>query len=215
MRSKKYVIGTGSLLQWAMASWAEVAGDESLHAIDVGQEADYRFELRDLAELSPQDATAFVAWGPQFLNFRRLELMGELKARGFKMPALVCRGAVVAASATLGENCAVGAAAVLGALCKVGFNSYIGAAAVIGNGATLGSSVWLADGVQIGSSARVGNNATIGYGVTVENSVAIGRQCILDIPGRYNTALADKVFITAAFPSGVLVINSCGPGVSN
>ena len=53
MRSKKYVIGTGALLQWAMASWAEVACDEQLHAVDVGQDTDYRFNLRDLAELSP------------------------------------------------------------------------------------------------------------------------------------------------------------------
>ena len=213
MRSKKYVIGTGEMLQWAMASWAEVDCGEELRAIDVGQDTDYRFNLRDLAELSPHDITAFVTWGPQFLNFRRLELMGELKTRGFKMPGLVCPGAVVAASATLGENCTIGAGAVVGALCKIGFNSYIGAAAVIGSGAALGSSVWLADGVQVGAGARIGANAMLGVGVILASAATVGRQCILDIPGRRVTPLPDKSMFNASFPKGVFIVDGGGKPV--
>ena len=214
MLSKKYVIGNGLLLEWAMASWAEVAPDQKLHAIDVGQDSDYRFDLCALAELSPHDATAFVAWGPQFLNFRRLELMGELKARGFRMPPLICRGAIVAASATLGENCAVGAAAVVGTGCKVGFNSYIGAVALVGSGAHLGSSVWVADGAQIGTGARVGTNSMLGRGVILSDGVITGRQCILDIPGRQMTPLADKVFFKASFPAGIEIIDVGSASIS-
>ena len=214
MLSKKYVIGNGLLLEWAMASWAEVAPDQKLHAIDVGQDGDYRFDLCSLAELSPHDATAFVAWGPQFLNFRRLELMGELKARGFRMPPLICRGAIVAASATLGENCAVGAAAVVGTGCKVGFNSYIGAVALVGSGAHLGSSVWVADGAQIGTGARIGTNSMLGRGVILSDGVIMGRQCILDIPGRQMTPLADKVFFNASFPAGIEIIDVGSASIS-
>lgn len=210
MLSKKYVIGHGALLDWAMASWTEVTPEQALEAIDVGQDGNYRFDLSALANVSPKDATAFVAWGPQFLNFRRLELMGELKTRGFKMPALVCRGALVAASATLGENCAIGAAAVVGTSCKIGFNSVVGAAALIGNGVHLGPSVWIADGAQIGSGARVGANSMLGRGVILNDGVTVGRQCILDIPGQRLTQLADKNFFNVSFPNGITVLDGGG-----
>lgn len=205
MHSKKYVVGHGALLDWAMTAWTEVDPGIDLHKVDVGQDTDYRFELSVLADLSASEASAFVAWGAQFLNFRRLELMGELKAKGFKMPPLICRGSIVSPTALIGENCFIGAGAVLGADSKIGFNSCIGAATVIGNGAHLGSSVWVADGAQIGLSSRIGNNVTIGRRVIVTDGIVIARQCVLDVPGRRDTDILDKVFITRSFPFGIHV----------
>ena len=210
MPSEKYVIGSGAVLAWALASWAEVAPDETLRSVDIGQDGDYQFDLGVLADISPRDATDFVAWGPHFLNFRRLELMGELKGRGFRMPPLVCRGAVVSATTVLGENCAVGAGAIVGSGCKIGFNSHIGAGALIGCGVQLGSSVWIADGVQIGPEARIGANATLGRGVILDDGVVVGRQSILDLPGRRAIPLPDKTFVTASFPTGAVVIEGGG-----
>lgn len=210
MPSEKYVIGSGALLAWALAAWAEVAPDETIRAIDIGQDSDYQFDLRVLAEISPRAATAFVAWGPQFLNFRRLELMGELKQRGFRLPPLVCRGAVLSGAAELGENCAVGAGAIVGSGCKIGFNSYIGAGALVGTGVQLGASAWVADGVQIGTGARIGANATLGRGVILDEGVVVGRQSILDVPGRRANPLPDKTFVTTAFPTGAVVIEGGG-----
>ncbi|MDM0115253.1 DapH/DapD/GlmU-related protein [Variovorax sp. J22R133] len=210
MPSKKFVIGTGSLLVWAVSAWAEVSPEELLIPIDVGQDADYRFELGALDDVSPQDATAFVVWGSQFLNFRRLELMGELKARGFKLPPLVCKGAIVSSSATLGENCAVGAASVVGSGCKIGFNSHIGAGAIIGHHSIVGTSAWIADGAQLGVHAKIGANASLGRSVVVDDGVSIGRQCVLDLPGRRSSPLPDKTFITTAFPTGIVVVDGGG-----
>ncbi|MDP4075698.1 DapH/DapD/GlmU-related protein [Acidovorax sp. A1169] len=204
----KYVIGSGALLEWAMAAWTEAAPEETLHPLDVVQDGNYTFDLSALNGISPADATAFVAWGPQFLNFRRLELMGEFKTRGFKLPPLICRTAVVAPGVSIGENCAIGAAAVISHGCKIGFNSHIGDGVVVGSGAQVGSSTWIADGVQIGSTARIGNNATLGLGVLISEGLTIGRQCILDRPGMQLKPLADKTFVTTAFPTGVFVIDN-------
>ncbi|QHI97961.1 hypothetical protein GT347_08115 [Xylophilus rhododendri] len=211
MPSEKYVLGSGALLAWALAGWAEIEPQTQLHAIDIGQDKDYRFDLAALQGASPETATAFVAWGPQFLNFRRLELMGELKGRGFRLPPLVCRGALVASGVAVGENCSIGAGSIVGADSKIAFNTVIGAGCIVGTGVQIGASAWIADGVQIGAAARIGANATLGRGVILEDGIAIGKQAVLDLPGRRATPLADKTFITPAFPTAVTIVDGGGP----
>lgn len=210
MSYDKYVVGSGALLDWALASWTEIAPEIKLHRVEITQDDDYRFELQALDSVSPDQATAFVVWSSQFLNFRRLELMGELKSRGFKLPSLICRGAIVSPTASLGENCSVGSGAVVESGCKIGFNSRIGASALIGTGTSLGSSTWVGDGVQIGAKVRIGANATVGSGVILDDELVLGRQCILDIHGRRSMPVADKTFITASFPRGVVVVDGGG-----
>ncbi|WCM88967.1 DapH/DapD/GlmU-related protein [Acidovorax sp. NCPPB 3576] len=209
MPSEKFVIGTGALLAAALAHWSEVASEETLHPIDIGQDRDYRFDLGALAEASPAEATAFVVWGSQFLNFRRLELMGELKSRGFRMPSLICRGAMISATSTIGENCIIGVGASVGPGCRVGFNSVIGAGCVLGADVQIASSSWIADGVHIGMQARVGANAILGTGVIVADGVSIGKQSILDLPGRRSEPLAEKTFLLPAFPFAISIVD-CG-----
>ncbi len=208
MPCEKYVIGTGPSLEWAMAQWAEAAPAEILHRIDVGQDNDYRFDRSGFDGLSPHGgATAFIAWGPQFLNFRRLELMGEFKARGFRLPPLICRGAIIAAGAVIGENCAIGPGAVVGALCQLGFNTVIGCAAVIGHGCRIGASAWIEDGVQIGADSTIGAHATLSRGVLIGAGMEIGKRCVVDVPGRYTTSIASGTFYLPAFPSPVVILN--------
>lgn len=211
MSSDKYIVGAGPLLQWAMAAWAEAEPGATLHPVDIGQDKDYRFDLGALATVVVAEATAFVAWGPQFLNFRRLELMGELKGRGLRLPPLICRGAIVAAGVPVGENCVVGSGSIVGAGSKIGFNTVIGAGCILGAGVQVGSSAWIADGVQVGASARIGANATLGRGVILDEGLSIGRQAVLDQPGRRSTPLADKTFLTPAFPDAVTVVDYGSP----
>lgn len=207
MSFDKYIIGSGILLDWAMAAWAQASPHEQLHPVDIGQDMHHHFDLSALDSVAPQDATAFVAWGPQFLNFRRLELMGELKVRGFRLPPLACSGSIVAANVTLAENCTVSAGAVVGAGCKIGFNTFIGAGCILGPGVVIGASAWIADGVQIGMQAKVGSNATLGRGVILADGVSIGKQSVLDIPGRRTEALPDKTFVLPAFSGVVSIID--------
>lgn len=203
----KYLIGTGVLLEWAMASWREVEPDTVLHPIDIGQDRDYRFDLSTLSDVRADAATAFVAWGPQFLNFRRLELMSELKGRGFKMPALICKGALLASEVSVGENCVIGAGSIIGSGCKIGFNSVIGAGCILGSATKVASSVWISDGVQIGMHARIGANATVSCGVILDNEMCLGKQSVIDRPGQYSSSILDQSFLIQAFPETVRVID--------
>ena len=209
MPFEKYVLGSGDSLQWALAAWTEIEPDTTLHPVDIGQDKEYRFNLEILNALdcSKHNATAFVAWGPQFLNFRRLELMGEVKGRGFKMPPLICRGALIAAGVAIGENCVVAAGSIIGAGSKIGFNTVIGAGCILCANVQVASSAWIADGVQIGTNVRIAANATLGRGVILEDGITIGRQAILDLPGKRSLSLADKTFVNATFPTSVAVID--------
>jgi carbonic anhydrase/acetyltransferase-like protein (isoleucine patch superfamily) len=207
----KYIVGTGALLDWAMASWAEAEPALRLSPVDVGQAADYRFDLGSLPQPQPSDDdavgdTAFVAWGAQFLNFRRLELMGELKGRGFRMPPLICKGAIVAASVKLAENVAIGAGAVIGANGRIGFNSVVGAGAVLGHGVQLGSSVWIGDGVQVGALARIGAQSTVEEGASIGIDMRIGKQSAIRRPGRYDLPIGDRTFVMADFDGPVVIV---------
>jgi carbonic anhydrase/acetyltransferase-like protein (isoleucine patch superfamily) len=208
----KLVIGTGERLRWAMQAWAEVNPQLTLHGIDVGQDAHYDFDLQALinkiAELSTlSNCSAFVDWGPQFLNFRRLELMSELKSRGFKLPALVSPRAIIAPNATISENCCIGAGSVVGSGCKLNYNSFIGAGCILAANVHIGSSVWLADGVQIGSGCRIGHHATLGPKVLLSDGISVGRQSVIDIPGQYRKPIPEKMLISPSYSSPVIVID--------
>jgi len=204
----KYVVGSGALLEWAMQSWAEIDPELELIAIDVQQDKRHFFDFGFLDTLrSPEEATAFVAWSPQFLNFRRLELMGLFKTRGYRMPALRCPGAVIAVGAKISENAAVGAGAIVGPGCRIGMNAHVGQGATLGAGVQIGNSAWVADGVQMGAGATLGAHSTLGLGVIVADGVAVGRQSILDKPGRRTEPLADKTYCLARLEREVRIVD--------
>ncbi|KLD74687.1 hypothetical protein FZ025_04295 [Xanthomonas hyacinthi] len=207
MPSEKYLIGSGALLQWALAAWAEVAPDSVLHPVDIGQDQDYRFNLGALPALADADTTAFVAWGPQFLNFRRLELMGELKSRGVKMPPLICRGALVASGARIGENCMVGAGAIVAAHCDIAYNAWIGTAARLEYGVKIGASAWVEAGVFIGAEASIGSHATLGGHVDIAAGVRVGKRCTVEVPGCYRSDIAVGTHHLATLGTPVVILN--------
>jgi UDP-3-O-[3-hydroxymyristoyl] glucosamine N-acyltransferase len=204
----KYVVGAGPELDWAMAAWAEVDPTIELRRVALQQDPSYAFDMSVLDEMSLDGSTAFAALGAQFLNFRRFELMAQVKSMGFKMPPLVCRGAVVAASAKLGENSFIGAGALVGVGADIGFNCVVGAGAQIGAGTKLGPSVWLAPGVLLGPGCSVGPHAILDMGVMVSDGVQVGKQCVLQKPGRVAADVAAKTFHLASFASPVMVWGS-------
>ncbi len=199
----KFVIGSAPELAWIAAAWRENA--PGLEIVEVALEGDDAVITAVLAGAGPEDS-AFVVCGPERLNMRRLELMGLVKSLGIAMPPLVCRGAIVAATASVSENSYVGAGAVIGPLCRIGHNAVIGAAALIGSGATVGQSAWIDDGAQLGRGAAVAAHATVGIGVVIGHGVAVGKFAIVDKPGCYSVDIAAKTFIHASHARPIVVI---------
>ena len=176
----KLVLGIEPWLSMACDDWKCAEPSVSLVPIEVSLDNNYLFNCDVLSEHSPSVCTGFVAWGPDFLNFQRLELMGELKKRGFKMPALVHPSAVVSSSVKYQENTWIQAMAVVGANASIGLNSCIEIGARIGVQSIIEKSVWIGCDAKIGAFTKIGAHSVIGRGVEVIDSLAVGRQALIE-----------------------------------
>lgn len=194
MRADKVILGQSPWLETAAEDWVLSEPGISLRLVNVVMDRDYAFDLIALEEFNPSFSTAFVAWGPRFLNFQRLELMGEFKKRGFRMPALIHPSAVVSPSATIQENVWIQAHSVVGPQAKVGLNVHVGAGARLGAYGQLGNHAWVGQDVRIGTSTRVEAHAILGDGIVVADAVRIGRQARIEIAGVIEEDCPDKSF---------------------
>ncbi len=192
-------------LAWVAAAWRENAPGLDIVEVAVDGNDAASVIAAALAGAGEGDS-AFVVYGAAQLNMRRLELMAQVKSLGIAMPPLVCRGAIVAATASVSENCQVGAGAVIGPGCRIGYNSVIGAAAIIGSGAVIGTSAFIDDGAQIGRGAAVAAHAAIGLGVVIGHGVKVGKFSIVDKPGIYTADIGARTFIHASHARPIVVV---------
>lgn len=195
MHGPKVIIGQSPWLEMATEDWQLAQPGLHLIRVEVTLDASQGIDLTSALDgLDPSTTTGFVAWGPRFLNFQRLELMGEIKKRGFKMPALVHPSAQVSPSATYLENSWVQAQAVVGAQATIGLNVHVGLGARLGAHSHLGNHVWLGQDARVGVRSRVEAHAVAGDGVEVADGVRIGRQACIETPGLITTDWRDKAF---------------------
>lgn len=203
----KWIVGAEPFLGAAQAAWRALAPDTPIVALAVGQDAAYAFDLSGLEAMSADaGASAFVAFGPQFLNLRRFELMGLLKERGLSLPPLVTSGAMLVDGVRPGENSWIGAGAILGAGTRVGFNCFVGAGVLIGEGGVLGNSCWIEAGAVLGRGCKVGANAIIGRGVILDDGAEVGRGSVLTVPGHHGRGIPARTFVTPEFDEPVVVV---------
>lgn len=179
MRSK-LILGKEPWLTMAMEQWAQCDPELELVAVNVAVDANYCFDLTRLDAIDPVSHSGFVAWGPEFLNFQRLELMNELKKRGFKMPPLCSPNANISQSAKLMENAWIEPFSVIGPDVTIEMNVHVGSHVVIGQSCTVKKHAWIADAVRLSSDALVGSNAYVGPRTEVLSHVKIGRQAWIE-----------------------------------
>jgi carbonic anhydrase/acetyltransferase-like protein (isoleucine patch superfamily) len=194
MQYHKLIIGQSPWLELAAEDWliAEPGLTRNLLAVDL--DSSYGFDLSNLDNYNTSISTAFVAWGPKFINFQRMELMGELKKRGFKMPPLIHPSAQISSSAICYENAWVQANSVIEPNVTLGLNTHVGVGTKLSLKSFVGNHAWLGQDVRIGVGARVESHAIIGDGVVVADSVRIGRQTTIEVPSYVDTDWPDKSF---------------------
>jgi UDP-3-O-[3-hydroxymyristoyl] glucosamine N-acyltransferase len=181
-----------------MAAWREVAPEIELRPVELDARAGQAAMQSALDALDMNDATAFVAADAYFLNLHRLELMSILRGRGIPMPALVERGAIVAAGVKILDNTWVGAGAVIQPGCRIGFNVVIGPGAIVGGFVQIGQSAFIEAGVTVGHGVKIGAKATLGMGVTVGHGIEIGTLSVIDKPMRVEANVAARTFIQSS-----------------
>jgi serine acetyltransferase len=190
----KIILGIDPWLSMAMDDWRLVEPSTELIPFEIKLDKNYLFKLPALDEYLFNDVTGFVAWGPEFLNFQRLELVGEFKKLGFKMPPLIHPTAMISSSAIIQENVWVHAFSYVGPNATIEFNSCVSIAAIIGNNASIQRNSWIGQTVNIQHGAHIGANTILGNGVKVLSKVHVGRQVRIEFPCTIETDLPDKSF---------------------
>ena len=203
----KLIVGTGDFLDIAFNAWRSKVPNVDVKRHDVAQDRSHYFDLAFLDEYSPGETSMFAAFDNRFLNFKRLELMGAIKGRGFEMEPYIGAGAVIGTGAKIGENSFISEGAIVGAEAKLGYNVFIGSRAVVGYAAEIGRAAWIEAAVVVGRRSRVGAHTTVGLGVIVADGVEFGRYCLVERPGVYRESVAEKTYHLAGFDFPVSIFN--------
>ncbi len=205
--SYKFIIGEGRHLEYAFELWSEVDPQGKYKCVDLKQDKSYRYDYGFLSDMDPKEATAFVAVGPDFMNLRRLELMGMLKSLGFKMPSLISKSTALSDSSSIGENTLIGPGAIIEPGVVIGFNSYIGAGALVGFNSVVGTSVWIDPRVIIGAKCVVKNFSLFRSGANVRDSCKIGKNVEIGVNQLVNKDVFDNTFFMPGFKGPAVIIN--------
>jgi UDP-3-O-[3-hydroxymyristoyl] glucosamine N-acyltransferase len=190
----KFIVGAHPWLALAIEDCRLADTDVEVVAIPVDLDAEYRFVLDEVPKKVQTGATAFVAWGPKFLNFQRLELMGELKKLGYKMPPLISPCASVSSTAKIMENAWVQGMAFVGPGVSVGTNSVIGIQASLLQNCIIDKNVWIGARVSLSDGVTIGSNTILGDGVEVLSNVAVGKGACIERPAKIAELWPDGKF---------------------
>lgn len=206
--SCKFIIGEGKYLEYAFALWSEVDPQGKYKCVDLKQDKSYRYDYGFLSNMDPKEATAFVAVGPDFMNLRRLELMGKLKSLGFKLPSLISKGVTLCNSSSIGENTLISPGAIIEPGVVIGFNSYIGAGTLVGFNSIVGSSVWIDPRVVIGAKCVLKNFSLFRSGANVRETCKIGKNVEIGVNQLVNEDVCDNTFFMPGFKGPAVIVNS-------
>jgi NDP-sugar pyrophosphorylase family protein len=202
----KIVLGSDPWLSMAIEDWLLVEPHTTLIPIEVTLDKNYFFDIPPLDEYQILGATGFVAWGPEYLNFQRLELFGELKKKGFKVPPLIHPSAKVSTSAVIQENVWIRALCVIGPKVKLELNSQVGINSIIGYASQIKKSSWIGKFANIGDEVVVGPHSQLGDGVNVLSKTKIGKQVRLEVACDIIKDLSNNTFhIQASNLSGSII----------
>ena len=158
---------------------------------------------RMLADLKNKVDFAIVTIGQEHSAEKRKQLYNNLKALGFKVPAIGAERSYVSKHASVGIGTMVFHHAMINANVKIGLNCIINTNTLIEHDVVVGSHTHIAPSATINGSASigeecfVGSNAVILHNVSVCDNVKIGAGAVVkdDItePGTYVGIPAKKV----------------------
>jgi UDP-3-O-[3-hydroxymyristoyl] glucosamine N-acyltransferase len=190
----KLIIGEEPWLSIAVEDNLLVDSTQDITAIPLNINSEYKFDLSFLEDFDPKKYTGFIAWGSSYSNFQRLDLMGELKKKGFRLPPLINPNAQVSANLKILENSWVQSGCVISSNVTIGYNVCLCMGVKVGPNTHIGNSTWIGENSSIGYMCNINSNVTLGSMVTVKDSLKIGNQVIIEHPMVVEENLQDKKF---------------------
>jgi UDP-3-O-[3-hydroxymyristoyl] glucosamine N-acyltransferase len=149
----------------------------------------------------------FAAFDNRFLNFKRLELVGAIKGRGFQMEPYISDRAMVSPGAKIGENSFIADGAIIGSQARLQYNNYVGPRAVIGHACETGHSVWVDAAVVVGARSTIGAQSILGAGVSIAGGIQVGKMCLIEAAGHYSENIPAKSLYKSPFEGAVRIFN--------
>lgn len=128
-------------------------------------------------------------------NFARAAVSGRIRAiaPALQFITVVHPSAVVARDATLGLGSVVLAGAVIGASARVGEGCIVNTKASLDHDSVMDAFSSLAPGVTTGGNCRVGTCSAVSIGATVLHKVQIGAHCVVGAGAVLTRSLEDAV----------------------
>jgi sugar O-acyltransferase (sialic acid O-acetyltransferase NeuD family) len=136
-------------------------------------------------------------------NVTRLAMAGFLQAQGLRMVTVVHPGAIVAASARIGQGSVVMAGAVVNPDCVIGEHCIINTGACVDHDCHLGDAVHIAPGCRLCGGVSVGAGTLVGAGATVIPGIGIGAHAIVGAGATVIREVPDRVKVVGC-PARVL-----------
>jgi len=196
MQSKKYIIGCDDQLDCTLSDWKATGTDDILIPIKVELNEVYGFDFAAIRKLSPENATAFVAWGNNFMNFQRLEIFMEMKKLGFKLPPLISRNSHVPENVTLSENVYINSGVKIGTGVTIGMNATVMPGVVIQSHVKVGDSCFIDSGAILGKQVEVGEHCIIGSLSLFSESVSIGKFSFIDVASIITSNISKSTYFS-------------------
>lgn len=109
----------------------------------------------------------------------RKKMYEIIKSKGFFLPNIIHRGAMIESSVEMGEGNLIFAGASIGSNAKIGDDCIINTGAVVSHDCVIESHAKISPGAILAGNVYVGENSLIGMGVTVYIGVKIGKNVII------------------------------------
>jgi UDP-3-O-[3-hydroxymyristoyl] glucosamine N-acyltransferase len=200
----KIIVGNGAELDWALREWGEQEAQAALIPLRLSEADASAFAATTVAAYDPAGVTAFVAMNETRLHLHRRHVFTVLRDAGFRMPALVDRHAMIAASCVPPDNawlrkaCVIGADVILGADCQIGFGCHIEP------GCRIGSHVLLRENTKLGRNCVIETRCTLGPHITVADNTHVGEGSRLTKAGTYQGAYTAGSFHEERFTARIV-----------
>ena len=121
----------------------------------------------------------FIGTGGKSETMTRQRLYELGVSSGLRPIKAVHSGAVLSASADIGEGVSIMATAVINAKARLGVNVVVNTGAIVEHDTIIGDHVFISTGCRLAGGVRVGTGAFIGTGATVMPGVEIGAQSVV------------------------------------
>jgi len=193
----KIILGKEPWLSMALEDWSLLEKDCRLIPLKIDLATDYSFIMPEVHRYDTDTTTCFVAWGFDFLNFQRYEIVGKLKNIGFSLPPIIHPSAVVSDSLIIRENSWVQAFCEIEPSVKIGMNTVISKKTIIGFQSVIGNNSFIGSKVNIKNDVKVGANVYLGDGVTIHSNLVIGDKCHLEFPEHISGHIINNSFAFA------------------